>query len=72
MSQTTAHPLADIQKAQIEQAIAQALTELSDHWADVTLVAMGNSGGVNTAGESTMQLKVSFRPQNPEEGETED
>ncbi|TXH90338.1 MAG: hypothetical protein E6Q78_05190 [Rhodoferax sp.] len=67
----TNHPLANIPKERIELAIAQALTELCNQWADVTLEAAQHTGGVLTAGESSLQVSVSFRARNPEEGEAE-
>lgn len=67
----TSHPLAKISSEAIELAIAQALSELSGQRADVTLRSVEHTGGLMTAGESRLQVLVSFRPDKPEEGEAE-
>ncbi len=67
---TTRHPLQACSTTDIEQYLAQALCELTDHFAEVKLQSMQCSGQTaEYAGEATLQIRVSFRHQPEPEGE---
>lgn len=66
---TTSHPLANVTQAQIELAIAQALSELSGHTAQVTLQGATHSPMYLESCHSKLQVTVNFAPLNAEEGE---
>lgn len=66
---TTSHPLANVTHAQLEAAIAQALSELSGYSAQVTLQSATHSPLYLESSYSKLQVTVHFAPLNSEEGE---
>lgn len=66
---TTSHPLANVTQAQLEAAIAQALSELSGHTAQVTVHGCTHSPLYLESCYSKLQVTAHFQPLNPEEGE---
>ena len=66
----TTHPLQHCSQAEMERAVAQALSELTDRFAEVVLQAMQcSSGPPDCAGVATLQLQVRFRHPPEPEGE---
>ena len=66
----TTHPLQQCSQEEIERALAQGLSELTDHFAEVTLQDVQHSGATpDYAGEATLQVKVRFRHPPEPEGE---
>jgi hypothetical protein len=66
---TTSHPLANVTQAQLEAAIAQALSELSGRSAQVTLQGVTHSPMYLDSSYSKLQVTVQFAQLNPEVGE---
>lgn len=66
---TNSHPLANVTQAQLEAAIAQALSELSGRTAHVTVHGCTNSPMYLESCYSKLQVTANFQPVNPEEGE---
>lgn len=66
----TNHPLQECSRADIESYLAQGLSELTGHFAEVKLQSVQCSGQTaEHAGEATLQIRVSFRHLPEPEGE---
>lgn len=67
---TTRHPLQACSTTDIEQYLAQALCELTGHFAEVTLQSTACSQSEpDYAGEAAVQIRVRFRHLPEPEGE---
>jgi hypothetical protein len=66
---TISNPLSGISQERIELFLAQALSELTGHAAQVQLQSATHSPAYTDAGYSKLQINVTFLPPNPEEAE---